>query len=142
MRTRLLFPALLLAAHLAAAENPWSQLQVGMPESLALDLLGEPLVSTRGHGFVTWTYDGGAEVLLLSDGRVVGWTTPAEAATAARSHDLWRNLPPGKHYATMHAALATPLPRKSPSASAPGEILRASQGQGFEEYYRNNRALF
>lgn len=103
---------LLIAGPLAAdeTEQGWKQLKVGMSAEEAAFLLGEPVLRRHGHGFETWTYDGGSEVLFHATGTVVGWTAPASARLSRRSEDLWSTRPKGKYYPTMHAALRELVP--------------------------------
>lgn len=139
---RLALFALFAAGPLAAAPaQPWAQLKVGMSADDALDLLGDPVCSRRGHGFFTWIYDEGAEVLLYGEGKVVGWTLPGATENPGPSRDIWSSQPAGKYYATMHAVLPRPAKtRATPGApKADGIAPRAAAGTGYEEYAARSR---
>jgi hypothetical protein len=137
----LLLAGLLLTSSLTAAEDPWERLQLGMPAGEAIALLGDPVVSSRGGGFLKLNYDGGAEVLLYGDGRVVGWTAPAGSGGAKHSHDIWSSQPAGKYYATMHAILPRPVRNQEARVvrRAAGDGAAAT-GTGYEEYSARRRA--
>jgi hypothetical protein len=111
---------LLLASSLSAAPEPWKQLKVGMSAAQTATLLGHPISHRQGHGFTTWTYDHGAEVLLQSSGAVMGWTAPANVRLAVRSRDIWSNRPTGEYHATMHSLLPRPLKANARSRAAVG----------------------
>ena len=130
---RLAFLGLLLCGPLPAAES-WTKMKLGMSAEQTVTLLGDPVLRSRGRGFETWTYDNGAEVLL--HGTVVGWTAPVTAGLAKRSQDVWINRPAGRHYATLHAALADPA--RAPAAPTPArrKTPPTGAGIGFEEYIR------
>jgi hypothetical protein len=137
----LLLAGLLLTSSLTAAEDPWERLQLGMSGSETVALLGEPVLSSRGGGFHKLNYDGGAEVLLYGDGRVVGWTAPAGSRGAKHSHDIWSCQPAGKYYATMHAILPRPVrDREARTVRQPAGDRAATAGTGYEEYSARRRA--
>jgi hypothetical protein len=130
---RLALLALALAGTLSAAD-PWKQMHVGMSAAETVALLGHPLAHRQGHGFSTWTYDDGAEVLLQSTGSVMGWTAPGSTQPAVRSRDVWRNRPAGVRHATMHAAL--PRPTKSRRPAPPPDVIRQGRITSYEEMFR------
>lgn len=133
---RLLLPGLLLVGSVTAAPQPWARLKLGMSAEQTVVLLGSPILRTRGHGFETWTYDHGAEVLI--HGTVVGWTAPASARLLVRTQDVWQSRRIGEHYATLQsglpaasrkpAAVTVPVVRRKPAATG--------AGLGYEEYVR------
>ncbi|MFZ5494818.1 MAG: hypothetical protein ACOZE5_05710 [Verrucomicrobiota bacterium] len=133
---RLLLLGLLFAASLSAAEHPWERLRLGMPARQVAALLGEPVLRSKGHDFETWTYDGGAEVLL--HGNVVGWTAPVSAQLPARSRDVWSERRPGVYFATLQAALPRPAPKNpgKPPPSGANRRGKESEGDGYETYLR------
>ncbi len=135
-RLRLFAISLLLLGSLSAEQTPWALLKVGMSAEAIISLLGDPIQRNKGRGFETWTYDGGAEVLIY--GLVVGWTTPASAALPARSADVWSNHPQGDYFATLRSAVRTHALQSSVvSAAKPSrETPRANAGTGYEEYFR------
>lgn len=121
---------------LAAASGPWAQLKLGMSAAHAATLLGDPLLRSVGHGFETWTYDDGAELVL--HGTVVGWTAPHSAGLPKRSQDVWLSRPSGRHYATLHAVLTDPARPvvAPPPATAVAKRKATANGIGFEDYIR------
>lgn len=131
---RLSVVGLLVLASLPAAEESWTKLKIGMSAEKALSILGFPLLRSKGHGFETWTYDNGAEVLLHAT--VVGWTAPTVAKSPMRSNDVWRGNHPGKHYATMQAALVEAVPIVDPLPLNRRKRGKGSAGVGFEEYFQ------
>lgn len=130
---RLFLLSLLCLGSLPAAPQPWTRLKVGMSAIETVSLLGHPIFHRQGHGFVTWTYDHGAEVLLQGDGAVVGWTAPASAGNPARSQDIWSNQPAGQYHATMHAVL--PRLQKPGAKRRPG-LVGAAGGTTYEQLIR------
>jgi hypothetical protein len=134
LRPSLIF--ILLAVSLPAAPQPWARLTLGMTTEQTVALLGSPLLRTRGHGFETWTYDHGAEVLV--HGTVVGWTAPASARLLVRSQDVWHGRRPGEHYATLQSGL--PAASRKPAALTAPAIKRKPTARGgtlgYEEYIR------
>lgn len=136
---RRLLPGLLLVGTLSAGQNPWTQLKVGLSAQRTASLLGEPVLRNHGHGFETWTYDHGAEVVIYAGATLVGWTAPAELALPVRSQDVWSNHPAGDYYATMHSILPQPVRPKAnrrTGGNEPGETPRATAGQPYEELLR------
>ena len=133
-RLSLLF--VLLAVSLPAAPQPWARLKLGMSSEQIVSLLGSPLLRTRGHGFETWTYDHGAEVLI--HGTVVGWTAPASARLLVRSRDVWHSRRLEENFATLHSGLPA-ASRKPAGLTAPVARRKAASsgaGLGYEEYIR------
>jgi hypothetical protein len=132
--SRLLLFSLVLLGSASAETLPWARLKIGMTADETFSLLGEPISSRRGHGFVTWTYDDGAEVLLHATGAVVGWTAPAAAAASARSADVWSKQPAGRYYASMHSVL--PRPTRAPGRNGARAVRTEPAGTGYEAYLR------
>jgi len=136
---RLTLLGLLLAGTLSAGQSPWTQLKVGMSAQRTATLLGEPVLRNHGHGFETWTYDHGAEVIIYAGATLVGWTAPAVLALSVRSQDIWSNHPAGDHYATMHSILPRPErpdANRRPGGSKSAEPPRATAGLTYEELLR------
>ena len=136
---RLTLLGLLLAGTLSAGQSPWTQLKVGMSANRTVSLLGAPVMRNHGHGFETWIYDHGAEVVIYAGITLVGWTAPAVLAVPVHSQDIWSNHPAGEYYATMHAILprpdrpdATRKPDAAPAAVAP----KPTAGLTYEEFLR------
>lgn len=131
---RLFLISLLLLAPLSAEPMPWAQLKVGMAAGEILSLLGDPVLRSKGHGFETWTYDDGAEVVIY--GLLVGWTTPASATTRGHSEDVWRNQPRGDYYATLRSAVrkAAAKPAVTAPAGSPPEKQPVNSGIGYERF--------
>lgn len=136
LHLRLLLISLLLLGSLSAKPTAWAQLQLGMSAEQIVTLLGSPLLRIRGHGFETWTYDHGAEVLI--HGTVVGWTAPASARLLIRNADVWHARRMGEHYATLHTGLpaATKKPAKVTTPPVRAKTPSTSTGAGFEDYIR------
>ena len=136
---RLFLLSLLLAGSLAAApQRHWEQLKVGISARQTLTLLGRPLLQCRGKGFETWTYDQGAEVLLYGGNAVVGWTAPASAKLAVRSHDVWSLQPTDEYYSTLDSVMEI-LGTSPPGGTAPKAEparLPVETGPGYEQYLR------
>jgi hypothetical protein len=130
---RLAVISLLLLGSLSAAPTPWAKLKVGMSGDEIVSLLGEPVFRRQGHGFETWTYDHGAEVLIC--GVAMGWTTPASTMIGARSEDVWSNHPQGDYYAPVRSVLRQNA-AKLAAAKAQWEKSRTNSGMGYEEYLR------
>lgn len=133
--SRLVLLSLVLLGSASADILPWSRLKIGMTAGETASLLGDPIFQRRGHGFVTWTYDDGAEVLLHATGSVVGWTAPAKAVEAMQSADIWSQQPAGKYYASMHSVLPRPV-KKPARGGSNGAVVRASGGTTYEQLIR------
>jgi hypothetical protein len=110
-----------------------------MSANRTVALLGAPVMRNHGHGFETWIYDHGAEVVIYAGLTLVGWTAPAVLAVPVHSQDIWSNHPAGEYYATMHAILprpdrpdATRKPDTAPAAVAP----KPTAGLTYEEFLR------
>ena len=136
---RLALLGLLLVGTLSAGQSPWTQLKVGMSANRTVSLLGAPVMRNHGHGFETWIYDHGAEVVIYAGITLVGWTAPAVLAVPGHSQDIWSNHPAGEYYATMHAIL--PRPDRPDAARKPGaapavEAAKATAGLTYEAYLR------
>ncbi|AOS45937.1 hypothetical protein Verru16b_03028 [Lacunisphaera limnophila] len=133
---RLLALCLVVAGPLSAAPESWTGLKIGMSAEQTVTLLGSPLLRSRGHGFETWTYDAGAEVVI--HGNVVGWTGPATTGSAARSTDIWSQREPGRYYATLHTGLpaASPAPAGVAPALIPSRRSAPPAGPRDRDYIR------
>lgn len=136
---RLVLLGLLLVGTLSAGQNPWTQLKVGLSAQRTASLLGEPVLRNHGHGFETWTYDHGAEVIIYAGAALVGWTAPAGLALPVRSQDAWSNHPAGDYYATMHSILprtVRPDANRRKGGNRADETPRGTAGQTYEELLR------
>lgn len=136
---RLVLLSLLLTVSATAGQNPWTQLKVGLSVQRTATLLGEPVLRNHGHGFETWTYDHGAEVIIYAGATLVGWTVPAELVRLVRSQDIWSNHPAGEYYATMHAILPRPVrpeANRRTGGNKAEETPRATAGLTYEELLR------
>ena len=136
---RLTLLGLLLVGTLSAGQNPWTQLKVGLSAQRTATLLGEPVLRNHGHGFETWTYDHGAEVIIYAGATLVGWTAPAELAQLVRSQDIWSNHPAGEYYATMHAILPRPerpAANRRTDGNRTAVTPRTTAGQTYEQLLR------
>jgi hypothetical protein len=131
---RFVWLGLLLLGSLPAAQEPWAQLKVGMGAADTAALLGHPIFHRQGHGFTTWTYDRGGEVLLHANGTVIGWTAPKTARVAVRSRDIWSNRPDGEFSPTMHSVL--PRPMKAGIKSRAAGVSRGAGSPGDENLIR------
>ena len=137
---RLFLLSLLLVSALAAGAEPWSQLKVGMSPQDAVTLLGEPLFRRQGKGFQTWTYDGGAEVLLYITSGVVGWTAPASVRIAARNDDVWSQRKPGVYYATLFSGLPVIDFKALAAAKAKREPRQEFVGPEYPQFLRDEKS--
>ena len=136
---RLALLGLLLVGTLSAGQSPWTQLKVGMSANRTVALLGAPVMRNHGHGFETWIYDHGAEVVIHAGLTLVGWTAPAVLAVPVHSQDIWSEHPAGEYYATMHAILPRPVrPVATPKADVtPAAVAaKATAGLTYEEFLR------
>ena len=64
-----------LLAAAARAAGPWDDLRPGMSQAQVLRLVGNPLIATRGHGYVRWSFDALGDVTFYR-GQLVSWTAP------------------------------------------------------------------
>ena len=61
----------------ASARAEWRDLKAGLDQKSAAELVGSPLMASRGRGgkFVTWTFDHGGYIL-FENGRIRYWQPP------------------------------------------------------------------
>lgn len=122
----------LLGPGLPAAESEarWQDLQIGYSVGQTVDLIGEPLLRSKGRGFETWTYDDGGEVLF--HGALIGWTLPVGLRAEARSDDIWKQSPGLGYQAALRRFAPPAEPRPEPRKA--GAVPPApSAGVGFKE---------
>ena len=74
-------------ANCQAAER-WDALKPGLTQEEATNLLGAPLLASRGRGFDVANYDQRGEVVFLA-GRLVAWSTPAKAPVNPSPVGTW-----------------------------------------------------
>jgi len=53
----------------------WAGLQVGMTENQVIEVLGAPLLASKGRGYSSWIYDHGGRAM-LHGGVLLYWSTP------------------------------------------------------------------
>ena len=138
--SRLILLSLLLVSALSAGAEPWSQLKVGMSPQEAVTLLGEPIFRRQGKGFQTWTYDGGAEVLLYITSGVVGWTAPASVKIAARNDDVWSQRKPGVYYATLFSGLPVIDFKALAASKTKREPVQELAGPDYPQFVREGKS--
>ena len=72
----LLVCLVMLTSAVGSATIGWGSLKPGMTPKEVSATLGNPLLSSAGHGFEIWIYDNKSEVI-FHGGMLMGWTVPA-----------------------------------------------------------------
>lgn len=119
MRRIVLLAGLLgLVSPACAAGAGWTHLKAGMAQAETFQLLGKPLIQTRGRGFEVWIYDNNAEAVFYR-GPLVAWTAPTGGDSASAQS-------PQEDISLQPAFLSAPrpvMPARPQDSGGDGEAL-------------------
>lgn len=69
----------------ARAASPWAELRAGISGEATAEIIGQPLLSTRGRGIEVWIYDHCGEVV-FQNGSLLCWSVPVRESAAKADH--------------------------------------------------------